>query len=1201
MTDSALSSACRLHTSIGSLNSSTSSLHRRRLGEITEDAEEDGGERRKSGLRHSILSDADSGFKEGSNSLSPQAPTTSNHFLVSHLPKRNNSSTSASHASDVPADPTLDKLLPATPGQTPRKTVDGKADVGEGHAAVEELIPPTLEDQRPSLDSRRSTQSTRPSASELDRANLHSGYTPHRPKIKLGPRPSAQRPRTPGSRGEVRPVANLPSSVRISTRPPSSTSWPPSSASHRPTSQQSNRSARSNFTTRYDPTPPPPLPQPSIHISALYQPPNLYLLNRPASPAPSVTTSIAPSITTTGPPGITPEKQRLLRALQLRKKQQMAKINVIKPPSPPAPTAPSHETLKKPVVSSLNEEAEPSQIKEDSNQQSRKQATQVASASSQMAASNIDFISPVSTAEASQKPVEESHTAAESIEPRHLDSSLNSKDEEAISSTMDSESATSEGTLPSRKSTTIVQSKSPVLPPMSPQNRLGIGVSFPSPEQDSERAGQIRSIVNPAATAEEEEKTDTTVQPSSPKPAFAKHVAAAEELSPPPKSAPPLVPIDELSLPLTTVPTSTSTESLSQQPEPAPPVTEDERSSPHKVKADNAGEDTPGVSTTAKDINSRSADRSTRRRGTLESQKAVGSAGASDTSDDESLYDELQTATVEEAHPVMVARSPINAVFNRGSPDRQREHNRSISIPSRKTDDSSKSTPEKAKGQVGRGLSSVLPQWPPVAEPAQSLLIKKANVSTGITKRIKALEMFSGSSPTSAAPPSPPLTTGLVKKRMSSHSPNETLVRNMSARTPPAKQLQYPSPAPTPTPAPAAADNQPLWLQRNGSTSEVLAPRGKGDSISVTARIVRDPTEVKQNKPSNPSKPVAMNLHQSPLVVEREKAERMSLREALRVVEPAGSPIVSREPDPTPTGTPRPARRRVSLSSTHSNSGKMALSESFTKRLSTTIRHARTESGNLRSESSNLPRSASDSSSIAEDKFPRESRKSRLMRRMSVLTAGPRRGLAVAFGSNSPRQDEPASIMSYPPYSIAEHSGEVSPEDPSMTESHAHVVDIGDVNIQFPDTLLWKRRFMRIDDQGFLILTPPTMEANKRGISRRFHLSDIKRPCLPALEREELPWSILLDFEDGSCLQCACESRYAQGQVLRSGSPRVSILIDNADWHHSAHRRTCCISVTVCAVLIPLDFTATVPSANTPCRLHHPTMSLPHDLLTKSG
>ena len=126
--------------------------------------------------------------------------------------------------------------------------------------------------------------------------------------------------------------------------------------------------------------------------------------------------------------------------------------------------------------------------------------------------------------------------------------------------------------------------------------------------------------------------------------------------------------------------------------------------------------------------------------------------------------------------------------------------------------------------------------------------------------------------------------------------------------------------------------------------------------------------------------------------------------------------------------------------------------------------------------------------------------------------------------------------MSPPP--IAEQQESLA-EQSSLSDSLAHVVDIGDVNVQFPDTLLWKRRFMRIDDQGYLVLTPPAKETieRNRGISRRFHLSEFKKPTLPDPEREELPWSILLDFEDGTSLQCACETRYAQTQVLRSELP----------------------------------------------------------------
>jgi hypothetical protein len=116
---------------------------------------------------------------------------------------------------------------------------------------------------------------------------------------------------------------------------------------------------------------------------------------------------------------------------------------------------------------------------------------------------------------------------------------------------------------------------------------------------------------------------------------------------------------------------------------------------------------------------------------------------------------------------------------------------------------------------------------------------------------------------------------------------------------------------------------------------------------------------------------------------------------------------------------------------------------------------------------------------------------------------------------------------------IIEEQAEPMRQD-SVTDSTSHVVDIGDVNVQFPETLLWKRRFMRVDDQGYLIFSPAMRDANTKSISRQYHLGDFRKPSLPDLEREEMAWSIVLDLKDGRCVQCACESRRAQQQVLQS-------------------------------------------------------------------
>ncbi|PWY84981.1 hypothetical protein BO70DRAFT_361373 [Aspergillus heteromorphus CBS 117.55] len=140
------------------------------------------------------------------------------------------------------------------------------------------------------------------------------------------------------------------------------------------------------------------------------------------------------------------------------------------------------------------------------------------------------------------------------------------------------------------------------------------------------------------------------------------------------------------------------------------------------------------------------------------------------------------------------------------------------------------------------------------------------------------------------------------------------------------------------------------------------------------------------------------------------------------------------------------------------------------------------------------------------------SRTSRLLRRMSSITS---------------RKSAVSPVVS-----------EVAPStSPERTTEMPQAIDIGEVNVQFPDTLLWKRRFVRIDDKGYLVLTPGNVDSSNRNIVKRYHLSEFRTPCLPDEDRQELPNSILLDFLDGNTLQCACESRQGQTFVLQSESP----------------------------------------------------------------
>nr|POF13915.1 hypothetical protein CFP56_02939 [Quercus suber] len=93
-------------------------------------------------------------------------------------------------------------------------------------------------------------------------------------------------------------------------------------------------------------------------------------------------------------------------------------------------------------------------------------------------------------------------------------------------------------------------------------------------------------------------------------------------------------------------------------------------------------------------------------------------------------------------------------------------------------------------------------------------------------------------------------------------------------------------------------------------------------------------------------------------------------------------------------------------------------------------------------------------------------------------------------------------------------------------------VVVGVLNVQFPDTLLWKRRNIEIDNSGSIIFTSPHGLDIAKGLAKRYALADFRLPYLPDLDRQELPFSVMLDFIDGSTLQLACEDTLAHRQVF---------------------------------------------------------------------
>lgn len=147
-------------------------------------------------------------------------------------------------------------------------------------------------------------------------------------------------------------------------------------------------------------------------------------------------------------------------------------------------------------------------------------------------------------------------------------------------------------------------------------------------------------------------------------------------------------------------------------------------------------------------------------------------------------------------------------------------------------------------------------------------------------------------------------------------------------------------------------------------------------------------------------------------------------------------------------------------------------------------------------------------------KDKKDSRTSRLFKRMSSsISAASRKGMSQSISPTVKEEDYEAGLSSF--------------REPPPA------VQVGDLNVQFPDTLLWKRRWVEVDGMGNIVLTLSKANEHPRGITKRYHLSEFRTPYAPDQDRQELPNSVILDFLDGRTLQCACETFIAQAQVLQ--------------------------------------------------------------------
>jgi hypothetical protein len=635
----------------------------------------------------------------------------------------------------------------------------------------------------------------------------------------------------------------------------------------------------------------------------------------------------------------------------------------------------------------------------------------------------------------------------------------------------------------------------------------------------------------------------------------------------------------------------------------------------------------------------------------------------SDLSDDDELMEELQSATLEQAKPMRVSKSPIAPAFPIMSPKRPNTGLSATSIDSNGHPSQSavRTVSNPVRGSLlsptdvattsARTVSSGAAFLHKITQQTSSadLRPKSGKIGSSISQRIKALERLSSSTGGSDA--------GHNKERPSSTffsvrktSPRGEPTRSPSVLSRASAALQGTTPSP-PESRESSPETGRYPRDRSGSMASRLsmfetgnAPRGRPESIQVTARIVRDPTQpfAKMAEPkTDPSDYSPLNLKQSPLVVDHQRAgpslrpdvytstgptpaaveavpelqaeRRLSLlqrrwsKDRRSQSQDRNGETTDDEPKDEPVNRPR---RRSSLtvvkdfikdgrdsllggrsSSTDNliflspqNSGNQASpglatpssrsgsrppsvhqNSIFPRRLSINSRRSSIDtkspalqtaapitgslSPSLMNEATGEydsddkygngsgdkhSRPGSNGSSVALSPGPKSAnRATRFMRRLSN-TIGSRKNVAPSISPTVAEEDDAA---------VADQYGQQNmPQSRGSSNQQSVATYLGDVNVQFPDTLLWKRRTMCLDSQGFLILSAVQGVAAARdsklqaGAIKRYHLSDFRTPYVPEMEVQELPNSVVLDFVDGSGVQIACEDRAGQLNTLHSKS-----------------------------------------------------------------
>lgn len=1048
----------------------------------------------------------------------------------------------------------------------------------------------------------KSFDEARRMSSQSSRQDYYSqpSFLHSKPRVKLGPRPSVDpsgRPRSSAS-NTVRPVASMPAGLKLSIKGGKKTKHDDSS------SVISEEHVDDAFLA--------PIPDDNAwpHTSG----------GRPATSSGASVKSL-PAVTTPAKHILTPEKLRLMKAMQLREKKKrelemqttpIPSVHITADPAEPAEPAPVQPDDEKPSTSATKTEAQETML-QPADAECEPASDQVSKADSGVDVASASAPTDHGSVRTQTDSRPNSPTGASSeVDDSTQASSISGSTDETVQPVQEEKEVIAE------------ESKTPVPGDEAATGNLAasdteVKETPNAPAQDAPPADltQPGSLSEPNLAEADETRDDqaakhveqltpavANINPSEssfiPTSKFAAKVASGQAASDPMASRdtdPPNVTsvperIDEVDPGVVVGPTERTEDGPAASPTkwnlPISKYSTHDSSNTCLAPSPSILENNVASSPTSANGQENLADAATKmddaiasgEKGRSEAKKRpepilTGSdvAGKETTQEEhENPTEDAQSTIVEEAKSIIVTspKSPITTIPAAQPHEQQLTSTprilRTLSSPTGSPRTSIGDAPPSASRSVsGSVFQNRMSQLPGSAHLAPRNSVK---VGSGISSRIKAFEQIAAKS-TPIAPVVP-----VSKDRPSSafFSVRQNSIRD-GARSPSVLERAnsiYRGRAPTPN---ESSDGSPETVrsgrERSGSVASRMSvfeggnvPRGRPETVTVTARIVREPGQ----HYSRPNSQVdfsdySLDLKQSPLVVDHQKASEE--REAAPIPAPDAPPV------PTPlvhAGEPRKSlqERRLSKDTKSSvedplhrpgqrtsltmardfiresmvgkdngSAGRPLAAHQPTSLMSRLSISTRRKS--ITHEPALLSPASAGGLSESGDEKKEGGRASRLMRRLSS-TFSPKKSGPAATSPTVAEESNETETAPAPIRSMTEPLASVPPAVATMATC------MGDVNVQFPENLLWKRRSMSLDSNGFLHLTPAqgAVSARERQ-SKRFHMSEFKSPYAPEIEVQELPNSVCLDFLSGSGLQFAFQDRAGQLKGLQSKSSDFSL------------------------------------------------------------